>query len=143
MPNRLAGAREPCRAVRQEPLVLLLTNRQAQIRPLVETVRALTALRREQGHDVIAGTNRRHSLAYLLDHTRALVAEHGRRVPRRIRTRCRVEIRVTHPARDEANEHLARLRLGEIDLLHLERRAELLEDRGVDPHPGDATQSRT
>ena len=86
VPDRLSVSRQPRRTVRQEPLVLLLTNRQAQIRPLVETVRALTALRGEQGHDVIPGAHRRHALAYLLDHTCALVTEHGRRVPRRIRT---------------------------------------------------------
>ena len=55
MPNRLPVAREPRRPVRQEPLVLLLADRKAQIRPLVQTVRALTALRAEEGHDVIAG----------------------------------------------------------------------------------------
>ena len=37
-------------------------------------------------------------------------------------------------AGDEAHEHLARLRLGQVDLLHLERLAELLEHRGADLH---------
>ena len=35
----------------------------------------------------------------------------------------------------EANEHLARARLGQLDLLHDERRAELLQDGGADLHP--------
>ena len=134
MPDRLSVAREARRPVGQEPLVLLLADRQAQIRPLVQTVRALTALRAEQGHDVIAGANRRHPLAHLLDHARAFVAEHRRGIPGRIRTGCRVEIRVAHPAGGEADQDLSGLRLGQVDLLHLERRAELLEHRGADLH---------
>ena len=35
------------------------------------------------------------------------------------------------PAGDEANEHLARLRLCELDVLDLERSAELAEDCGM------------
>ena len=45
-----------------------------------------------------------------------------------------VEIGVADAARDEPDEHLARLGLGELDLLHLERRAELLQHGGADLH---------
>jgi hypothetical protein len=34
----------------------------------------------------------------------------------------------------QADEHLAGARLGELDLANLERRSELLEDGGSDPH---------
>ena len=73
-------------------------------------------------------------VADLLDDARALVPEHRRRVARRIGARRRVEIGVAHAARDEPHEHLARPRLREVDLLHDERLAELLEHRGADLH---------
>jgi hypothetical protein len=37
-------------------------------------------------------------------------------------------------ARNESDEHLARLRLCQVDLLDDERLTELLEDCGPDPH---------
>jgi hypothetical protein len=57
----------------------------------------------------------------VLDHAGALVPENGRRVAGGICARSRVEIRVADPARDEANEDLARPRFGKLDLLHDER----------------------
>jgi hypothetical protein len=41
---------------------------------------------------------------------------------------------VTDAACDQAHEDLAGARLGEVDLLHRERRAELLENRSPHPH---------
>ncbi len=41
---------------------------------------------------------------------------------------------MTDTARLETHEHLARPRLGELDVLHDERRAERLQNRGPDPH---------
>ena len=69
-----------------------------------------------------------------LDDAGALVTEHARRVARRIGARGGVEVGVADTARDEPDEHLARPRLGELDLLHHERPAELLEHRGADLH---------
>ena len=46
-------------------------------------------------------------------------------------------------ARDEPDEHLARLRLGEVELLHLERRAEPLQHRGADLHRRRAPARRS
>ena len=40
-------------------------------------------------------------------------------------------------AGDEPHEHLARARLGELDLLDHQRLTELLEHRGPDPHVED------
>ena len=54
MTDRLAVAREPRRPVRQVTLTLLLADREAEVRPLVEAVEALAALRREERDDVIA-----------------------------------------------------------------------------------------
>ena len=70
----------------------------------------------------------------LLDDAGSLVAEHGRRIPRRIRSRRCVEIRVADAARDEPDQHLSLPRLREVELLHLERRPELLEHGGLDLH---------
>ena len=39
-----------------------------------------------------------------------------------------------HPAGTPAHERLTRLRLGEVELLHLQRCAELLQDGRADPH---------
>ena len=139
MPDRLAVAREARRAVGQEALVLLLADREAEVGARVEAVHALAALRREERHDVVAGRERGDALADLLHHARALVAEHHRRVAGRVGARRREEVGVADAARDEAHENLARLGLREVDLLHLERAAELLEYRCANLHPGCPT----
>ena len=132
--DRLAVAAEPRRPVGQVALVLLLADGEAEIRPVAEAVHALAALRREQRDDVVAGRERRDVRADLLDDAGALVPENGRRVAGGIGARRRVEVGVADAAGHEADEHLARARLGELDLLHDERRAELLEDGGADLH---------
>src|SRR5438045_754914 len=78
------------------------------------------------------------SLADTLDDAGAFMPQHGRRVSRRIRAGGRVEIRVADAAGHEADERFARARLLELELLHLERRTELLEDGGANPHAGIA-----
>src|SRR4029079_8587798 len=50
VPDRLAVARQARSPVRQKALVLLLPDRQAEVRARVEAVRALAALRREERH---------------------------------------------------------------------------------------------
>jgi hypothetical protein len=97
-------------------------------------VDALAALGREERDDVVAGLHERHALADRLDHPGALVAEHRRRVARRVGAGRRVQVRVADAARDEADERLAGLRLGQVELLHLQRAAELLQHRGADLH---------
>ena len=103
-----------------------------------QAVDALAALRREERDDVVALGERGDALADALDDARALVAEHRRRVAGRVGARGRVEIGVADAARDEPDEHLAGPRLGEVELLHLERRAELLEHGGADLHARDS-----
>ena len=141
MPDRLAVAREPRRPVRQVALVLLLADREAEIRAVVEAVDALAALRREERHDVVARRDRGDAVADRLDDAGALVAEHRRRVPRRVGAGGGVQVGVADAARGEPDEHLARLRLGELELLDLERRAELLENRGLDVHAAIIVES--
>ena len=106
---------------------------------VAEAVDALAALGREERDDVIAGRDERDAVTDPLDDARALVAEHARRVARSGRRRGRVEVGVADAAGDEPDEHLARLRLRELDLLHDERLTELLEHRGADLHGGDPT----
>ncbi len=114
--------------------VLLFANREAEVRAVVAAVLALTALRREQRHHMVARLDVFHALADLLDHARALVTEHRRRVARWIRARRCVEIGVADAAGDEPNERFAGLRLREVQFLNFERSAELLEDCGANLH---------
>jgi hypothetical protein len=132
--QRLAVAREARRAVRQVAAVLLLADRQAEVRLRAAAVDAFAALRREQRDDVVARRHERHVRADALDHARALVSEHARRVAGGIRAAGGVEIGVADTARDESHEHLPHPGIGELHLLHDERLAELLEHRGTHPH---------
>ena len=134
MADRLAASAETRRPVREVPLVLLLPDRKAEVRARIEAMDALAALRREERHDVIAGLDRGDTLGNALDDPGALVPEHGGRVAGRVRPRRGVEVGVADAARDEPHQHLAGLRLGEVDLLHDERLAERFQDRGADPH---------
>ena len=83
---------------------------------------------------MIALRERGDALADALDDAGALVPEHGRRVAGRVGARGRVEVGVADAAGDEPDEHLARPRLGQLELLNRERRAELLQDGGPDLH---------
>ena len=78
---------EAGRAVREIALVLLLADREAEVRAVAQAVDALAALRREERDDVVAGGERGDAVADLLDDAGALVPEHGRRVPGRIGAR--------------------------------------------------------
>jgi hypothetical protein len=91
---------------------------------------------------MVAGFDRRHVLADLLDDAGALVAEHGRCITRWIGSGGRVQVGVADAARDEPDERLARLRLRQVDLLDGERLPELLEDCGPDPHGPMLAQAR-
>ena len=96
---------------------------------------ALAALGREERDDVIARDERLDAGADALDDAGALVAQHRRRVAGRVCPGRGVEVGVADAARDEADEHLAGPGLGQVDLLHLERRAERLQHSGADLHP--------
>ena len=96
---------------------------------VAQAVDALAALRREERHDVVAGRERGDAVADALDDAGALVPEHGRRVAGRVGAGGGVEVGVADAAGDEPHEHLAGPRLGQVDLLHDERRAELPRGR--------------
>src|SRR5207244_410952 len=121
-------------SVRKEAEPLLLPNREAEVRARVEAVLALPALRREERDDVIARSDRGDAIANCLDDARSFVPEDRGRIAGRVGTRGRVEVRVADAAGDQADEHLTGFRLGEIELLDLERLAEPLEHRGADLH---------
>ena len=80
---------------------------------------------------MVAGRDERDAGPDPLDDARALVPEHARRVAGRVGARRRVQVGVADAARGEAHEHLAGLRLGQVDVLDDERLAELLEHRGA------------
>jgi hypothetical protein len=130
----LIGSPPRERRVLQMTEVLLLADCKAQVRARALTVDALAALRREERHDMVAQCEIAHTLAERLDDACALVAEHGRRVAGGVDTGRRVQIGVTDTAGDEPDEHLAGLRVGELELLHDERLPELLEQRGTHLH---------
>ena len=134
MADRLALARESRGAVGEEALVLLLADREAEVGARAAAMDALAALRREERHDVVARLHRADTVADTLDDARALVPEHRRRIAGRIGARRRIEVGVADPARDQPDQDLARFRLRELELLHLERRAEGLENGGADLH---------
>ena len=94
----------------------------------------LAALRGEERDDVVAGRDRAHTLADRLDDPSPFVTEHGWRIAGRVGARGRVQIGVADPAGDEADEHLPCPRLGQVELLHLERLAEPLEHGCADLH---------
>ena len=83
---------------------------------------------------MVAGSDERDALPHPLDDAGALVAEDARRVAGRVGARGRVQVGVADAAGRQADEHLARLRLREVDLLDDERLPELLEDGGADLH---------
>jgi hypothetical protein len=130
----LAIAGDPRRPVGQVPLVLLLADRQAEVGALVQTVDALPALRREEGDDVIARGERADIGADRLDHPGPLVPQHGRRVAGGVGAGGGVEVGVADPAGMQANQHLARPRLGQLDLLHRQWLSEFLQHRGAHLH---------
>src|SRR5947209_14131682 len=118
---------------------LLVADRDATVRPRAAAVHAFSALRREQGDDVVARLDEADpAVADALDHACALVAEHARRVAGRVGPGRRVQVRVADPARREPDERFPRLRLLELDVLDDERLPELLEDGGADLHGRDA-----
>ena len=123
--------------VGQVALVLLLADRHAEVRARADAVHALATLGREERHDVVAGRDVGDALADGLDDARALVPEHRRRVARRVGARGRVEVGVADAAGLEAHEHLAGLRLGQVDLRDVQRLAELLQHGGTHLHGSD------
>ena len=136
VPDRLPPARQPRAPVREVALVLLLADRQAQVRARAAAVDALAALRREQRHDVVADLEAGDSLAERLDHSCALVSEHGRGVAGRVDAGGGVHVGVTYATGDEPHEHLAGPGIGQLQLLHDQRTGELLQQRRANPHAG-------
>ncbi len=132
--KRIAVELQARGAVGQVAQVLLLAYRQAEVGARVAAVDALTALRGEQRDHVVADRERAHLGADGLDDAGALVAQHGRRVARRVDARRGVEVGVADAAGDQPHQDLALLRLGELDLADVQRRAEFLEHRGADLH---------
>ena len=128
MPQRLARAREPRRAIREIAETLLLANRDAPVRAIAEAVDTFPALGGEERYHVIAGGNERDAFTNALNDACTFVPEDAGRVARRISAGGRVQIGMADATGGEPNEYLARLWLGEIDLLDDERTAELLED---------------
>ena len=84
---------------------------------------------------MVAGRDVGDALADGLDHAGALVAEHGRGVAGGVDAGGRVHVGVADAAGDESDERLSGARPGQLELLHDQRPAELLEQRGANPHP--------
>src|SRR3954447_24406279 len=134
MTDSLTVTRQASRAVGEVAEVLLLPDRQAEIRLRAPAVDTLAALRREERDDLVARRDVPGVLADPLDDPGALVAEHGWCIAGGVGAGSRVEVGVADAAGDEAHERLARARLVELDLLDFERSSEVLEHRGADLH---------
>ena len=123
----IAAPAESRRAVREEAEPLLVADGDAAVRALAPAVDALPALRSEQRDDVVVLGDERDAVAYALHDAGALVAEDAGHVAAWIGPGRRVEIGMAHAARDQPYEHLACLRLVQLDVLDDERPSELLE----------------
>lgn len=139
MAQLLAVAREPGGAVGQVAEALLVADREAAVGATAAAVQALAALGREERDDVVADDQRRDPGADLLDDAGALVAEHAGGVAGRVGTGRGVEVGVADAAGVQPDEHLARLRLREVDVLDHQRLSELLQHGGANLHGSDAT----
>ena len=134
MAERLTVPRETRGAVGEVAEPLLVADRNAAVRAVAQAVDALPTLGREERDHVITGGDERDAVADTLDDTGTLVPEHARRIAGRVGAGSGVEVGMADAAGSEAHEHLARLRLGEIDLLDDERAPELLEDGCANSH---------
>ena len=134
VPHRLAITRQARGAIGEIAKPLLLTDCDTAVRAAALALDALAAFRREQGDHVIARLDERDALTDLLDHARALVPQHARRVTRRIGSRCGVEVCVTDTTGLDPHEHLACLRLCEVHLLNDEGLTKLFQDCGANLH---------
>src|SRR5438270_13915079 len=95
--------------------ILLLADRQAQVRLGAAAVLALATLRREQRHDSITSRDAGDAVPQPLHDPAAFVAQDRRRITGRIGTRCRVHVGVTDTACLEPYEHLAGAGFLELD----------------------------
>ena len=132
--QRLSAEGETRGAVREVAETLLVADGGAAIRPRAQAMDALTALRGEERHDVVALRDERHIVAHPLDDACALVPSTHGAYPLGSAPGSCVEIRVADAARDEPDEHFAGLRLCEVHILDDERLPELLEHGGADLH---------
>jgi hypothetical protein len=111
----------------------VLADGEAEICAVIAAVPALAALRREERNDVVAACDIGHALADALDDAglRDRVwpgsSPRGRR-PTRCTGRC------GRRRTQQGHEDLTRFRLREVELLDLQRSAELLEHRGANLH---------
>src|SRR4030095_3164655 len=119
--DHTALEREPARSVRHQSLALLVAQRDAQISFSAKTKLALSTFWRVERYHVVAGRDRRHSRAHLLDDPGALVPEHGGKQALGIASRERVRVRGADARGGEPHEHLAGLRPGEVELFDHER----------------------
>ena len=132
--HRLAVAGEAGGAVGEVAEVLLLADREAEVRQRADAVDALSALGREEGDDVVSLGQERHVRPAPLDDARALVSEDGGGVSRRVNAGGGVHVGVAHTAGHQADQHLFRTGLGELHVADHQRAPELLEDGRPDLH---------
>ena len=128
----LTIARKPSRAVGHVTLVLLLADRQAQVRAVTTAVLTLATLGREERDHSVADLYPADPVTDLLDNPAAFVSQHRGRVSRWIGARGAVHVRMAYAARLEPYERLAGTRPGQLDVGHIQRSPEFLEHRS--PH---------
>ena len=115
---------------------------------LAATVQSVGRPARQAAHSRHDGTQQsttsspcptwRHALADLLDHARALVAEHHRPAPFAERAVCEMDVGMAHARRRDAYEHLAGARRVEFDVRHAD-----VAGLGEGRPPGSSTGHRS
>ncbi|MCY1293367.1 hypothetical protein D9M70_426260 [compost metagenome] len=128
------GSALPCRQARLLAFAAAGIGLDAQRQVPCQAMLAMAAVCRQAGDDVVAGPDRAHLGANLLDHAGGLVPQDGRH---RIRIGAvqEMQVRVAHAHGGGAHQHFARARLADGNVFDHERGLGLMQDGGFHNAP--------
>jgi hypothetical protein len=134
MVDRLVPEAEARRSVGHQALALGGANRRAEVGLLRQARFTLAAFGGVERDDVVADLHRGDSGPDLADDPGAFMAEDRRKDSLRILALQRVGVGVADPGRHDLDQHLARLRAIEVDLVDLQGLVRSDGDRGAGLH---------